>query len=140
MKMIKLVLAAAIIMSITSVASASSIAAKVWYAEASEIEDPALLYGVNASLSLSENLWISGMILTGTYDDFLADIDTSDAEVILGYTTPVMDIGIGGRYTLWTVDDIDEDLSIFGPMAYVGFGNAFGESPIGWYLGGSYLF
>lgn len=126
-------------------ALASSIAGKVWYADLTN-NDPALLYGGTASLSLGEMLWFSGMYLTGTYEDIDGwtgvDYDTSDAEVILGLSFNILDIGIGGRYSEWTMTDgVDEvELAIFGPMAYVGLGDSVGELPVGWYVGGSYMF
>lgn len=126
-------------------AAASSIAGKVWNAESEELDDTTLMYGGTASLSLGETLWISGMYLTGAYEDMLGsgiDIDTADAEVILGLSFQILDVGIGARYSEWTftADGEDVDMAIFGPMAYLGLGDSFGESPLGWYLGGSYMF
>jgi len=125
---------------------ASSIAGKVWYAEMEDIDDSTLMYGGTASLSLTESLWLSGMVLLGTYDDvggFGVDYDSADAEGVLGLTFAILDVGIGARYSLWTLSDDfsnEEELTIFGPMAYIGLGDSFGESPLGWYFGGSYMF
>jgi len=127
-------------------ALASSIAGKVWYAEMEDIDDSTLMYGGTASLSLSESLWLSGMVLLGTYDDVWGsgvDYDSADAEVVLGMSFNILDVGIGARYSLWTLSDVwgnEEELTIFGPMAYLGLGDSFGESPLGWYVGGSYMF
>ena len=130
----------------TAPAFANSIAAKTWYAEATDIEDPAWLYGVTGSLNLSEKVWISAMLLTGTYDGTntrgvpIRDVDTTDAEIVLGFTTTYIDIGIGGRYSVWSWEGIDDDFQMFGPMVYAGIGDSIAESPVGWYLGGSYMF
>lgn len=128
-----------------SSASASSIAGKIWYADL-DGNDPALLYGVTASLSLSENWWVSGMYLMGTYEDVYnsgIDYDTKDGELVLGYSFQILDIGVGARYSEWTLMDgvgNEMDLAIFGPMVYAGIGDSFGSTPLGWYVGGSYMF
>ena len=145
MKVIKGILAAALVMSMAGVASASSIAAKLWYAEVTNIEDPTLLYGVTGSISMSEKLWLSAMFLTGTYDGkntsgvTIRDVDTTDAELVIGYTANIVDIGVGARISQWTWEGIDDDFLMFGPMVYVGIGNTIGDSPVGWYIGGSYM-
>lgn len=126
-------------------ALASSIAGKVWYADLTG-NDPALLYGGSVSLSLSETLWVSGMYLTGTYEDIDGisglDYDTSDAEVMLGLSFDLLDVGVGARYSEWTfaAGGQEADLAIFGPMAYLGLGGPLGDTPLGWYVGGSYMF
>ncbi len=147
MKLVKCIMIASIVVCLTGKTTfASSIAAKAWYAEATDIKDPALLYGLTGSLSLSENLWISAMFLTGTYDGEndaglpILDVDTTDAEVVLGYSFEYIDIGIGGRVSQWKWQNIDDDFLIFGPMVYAGLGDSIGDTPIGWYLGGSYMF
>ncbi len=76
--------------------------------------------------------------MTCTYDDF--NVDTHDAEVVLGYTASIVDLGVGGRFTAWEFDGVDDELLIFGPMAYIGLGNTIGDLPLGWYIGGSYMF
>jgi hypothetical protein len=127
-------------------ALASSIAGKVWYAEADSLDDSTLMYGVSGSLSLSENLWVSGMYLMGTYEDVLGvsglEWDTADGEVLLGYSFEYFDVGVGGRYSLWTLGfgPFEEEYQIFGPMVYIGAGASFGNSPLGWYVGASYMF
>ncbi len=125
---------------------ASSIAAKVWYAEMEEIDDSTLMYGGTVSLSLGETAWLSGMVLLGTYDDVWGsgvDYDSADAEIVFGLSFGILDVGIGARYSLWTLSDAwgnEEELTIFGPMAYIGAGDLIGDSPIGWYIGASYMF
>lgn len=126
---------------------ASSIAGKVWYADAEAVDDTALMYGGTASLSLSEYLWVSGMYMMGTYEDVGGwsglDWDSVDGEALLGYSFPYFDVGVGGRYSVWsigTTEENEEEFQIFGPMVYVGAGQLIGNSPLGWYVGGSYMF
>ncbi len=146
-KLFTLTLTVMLVAGLAGSAAASSIAGKIWYAgiDVDEV-DPALMYGATASLDLGENLWISGMYLMGTYEDVYGpglDFDTSDAEVVFGFTLNILDIGIGARYSEWAMSaENDElgDMAIYGPMAYIGLGNLIGELPIGWYVGGSYMF
>ena len=145
MKVVKGMVVAAVALSIAGVASASNIAAKFWYAEMELFEDTAMNYGVSASVSMSETLWFSGAVLTGEYEDqgFNREpTDTIDAEMVLGYTASIVDVGLGARYTTWTIGDGDDadDLVIYGPMVYLGLGNTFGDASVGWYVGGSYMF
>ncbi len=152
MKVTKGILVAALVMSIAGAASASSIAGKLWYADANELEDPALHYGITGSLSIGQNMWISGMFLTGTFDDGLAiqyndhlgyiDVESTDAEVIIGGTYDILDFGVGIRYSQWTFGDSagDDEFIYGGPTVYLGLGNTFGDTPIGWYIGGTYMF
>jgi hypothetical protein len=146
MKVLKGIMVVAVIMSIAGAASASSIAAKVWYADATDIEDAALLYGGSASISMGDNLWLSGAFLTGTYDgddtdgNAIRDVDTTDAEIVLGYTANIIDIGVGARISSWEWEGVEDDFLMFGPMVYVGLGNTFGDTDLGWYVGGSYMF
>lgn len=126
-------------------ALASSIAGKVWYADSGLLEESTLMYGATASLGLGEELWLSGMFLMGTYDDVAGtgeDWESADGELMLGYSFSILDIGIGARYSLWTFrsSDFEDEINIFGPMAYIGLGDSLGESPLGWYIGGSYMF
>ncbi len=145
MKAVKGIVVAAVALSIAGVASASSIGVKAWYPKVDTADDPALHLGITGSISLSDSLWMSGMFLGGTFTDVGDlpgnDVDTADAEIVLGYTANIVDVGLGGRYTKWAdADDADDDFQIFGPMVYVGLGNTFGDAPIGWYCGGSYMF
>ena len=145
MKTVKGLVVAALVMSIAGGAHASSIGAKFWYAEADGVEDPAMHYGVSGSLSLGGNLWLSGMYLIGTFEDVggsTVDFDTADGEAVLGYTADIFDFGIGARYSKWTIGTQANgaEMQIFGPMVYAGVGNTFGDSPLGWYVGGSYMF
>jgi len=144
-KMMTLGMALVLTTALAGSALASSIAGKVWVAESEELDDSTLMYGGSASLSLGENAWISGMYLMGSYDDIFGlgiDYDAADAEVILGVSFEILDVGIGARYSEWTFRAGGEefDMAIFGPVAYIGLGDSFGDSPLGWYVGGSYMF
>ena len=145
MKVLKGIVVVALVMSIAGAASASSIAAKVWYADANELEDPALHYGLTGSLGLGESMWISGMFLTGTFDDGLGtdiDVESTDAEIILGGTYDMLDFGVGMRYSQWTFGDsaVNDEFIYGGPTVYLGLGNTIGDTPVGWYVGGTYMF
>jgi hypothetical protein len=144
MKVVKGLVVAAVALSIAGAASASSIGVKFWNPEVDTADDPALHLGVTGSASMGGNMWLSGMILAGTFEDVGNlpgnDVDTADAEIVIGYTANIVDIGLGARYTEWAdANDPDDDFKIFGPMIYVGLGNSFGDSPLGWYCGGSYM-
>ena len=142
MKVVKGIVVVAVALSIAGGAFASSVAAKVWNAEADGIDDPALHVGVSASLSLGGNLWLSGQYLAGTFEDVFImgnDFDTVDGEIVFGYTANIVDVGLGARYSEWTFGNNSDEFQIFGPMIYVGVGNTFGDSPVGWYIGGSYM-
>jgi hypothetical protein len=147
MKKTNLVLAAILTALIAGTAHAGNISAKVWYAEATDIKDPALLYGVTGYLDLGENIWISAMFLTGTYDgddtdgNPIRDVDTTDADAMIGVSLGgILDLGIGGRYSVWEWQGLKDDFQMFGPMAYAGLGDTIGDTPFGWYVGGSYMF
>ncbi len=145
MKVVKGIVVAAVALSLGGGAFASSIGVKVWNAEIDTAEDPALHLGVSGSISLSDSVWMSGMFLGGTFEDVGGftgnDIDTADAEVVLGYTANIIDVGLGCRYTEWgDVGNANADnFKIFGPMIYLGLGSTFGDSALGWYVGGSYM-
>lgn len=145
-KMMTLGMALVLTTALAGSALASSIAGKVWYAEMEAIDDSTLMYGGTVSLSLSETAWLSGMVLLGTYENIGfsgTDYKSADAEIVLGLSFDILDVGIGARYSLWTLSDgwgNEDELTIFGPMAYIGAGNLIGNSPIGWYIGGSYMF
>jgi hypothetical protein len=148
MKAIKVILVMAMTMLLIGTVRASNISAKVWYAEATDIEDPALLYGATGYLDLGANIWISAMFLTGTYDgndtdgNRIRDVDTTDAEALIGCSllNGILDIGVGGRFSVWEWQGIQDDFQMFGPTAYIGLGDNFGDLPLGWYVGGSYMF
>lgn len=135
-----------------------SVGAKLWNVNVDGY-DSALMYGATASLDLGESgFWMSAMYLTGELESEYADYDyierneveTTDTEAVLGYRIGILDIGAGVRYATWEFTDTYEQYGItykqtievvhYGPMAYVGAGNTFGDSPLGWYVSGSYMF
>ncbi len=141
MKVVKGFMVAVVALGIAGSAFASSLGGKFWYAEADGIDDPAMHVGVTGSLSLGGNLWMSGMYLLGTFEDAVwgEDFESADGEIVFGYTANIVDIGLGARYSEWAIGNNAEEFKIFGPMVYVGLGNTFGMSPVGWYVGGSYV-
>lgn len=85
------------------------------------------------------------------------DFTLTDAELLAGYSYNVIDVGIGVRHTTWEAAKLnynmvfvdgswiaetlpDSELTIFGPVVYLGAGSQFGDSPMGWYAGGSFMF
>ncbi len=122
-----------------------SVGGKLWYANVDGL-DAALLWGVSGSLDFGESgFWLSGTYLTGTFDEETSGaftVDTTDSELIFGYRASIVDIGVGVRYAVWTLGfgGDSEDLAHYGPMAYLGAGSLFGNSPLGWYVSGSYMF
>jgi hypothetical protein len=101
-----------------------------------------LMLGPTLSLS-GDTMWLSAMYMMGTLksqdSDMGVDMDIADSEAVLGFSLDILDIGVGARYSTWT-DKSGDELKILGPMAYVGLGNTFGESALGWYVGASYMF
>ncbi len=101
--------------------------------------------GPTASLDLSDSLWVSASWLIGytDWDEGAAEELTQDAEAVLAISFDWLDLGIGIRYTEDTFDvggGIEETFRKYGPMAYVGLGSSFGDSPLGWYAAGSWMF
>jgi len=129
---------------VTAAQAGLSVGGKLWYVSfGDDAVDSALMIGPKADLS-GENVWLSGMFLFGSTEAGGEDIDQQDGEVLVGLTLSLFDIGVGLRDTTWKeglrVGGQTEDMTIWGPMAYVGMGNSFGDSPIGWYAGASYMF
>lgn len=146
MKIINGIMVATMALCIAGGAHASSVAFKAWNAEIDSAKDPALHVGASVSLDLGGGLRLSGQYLGGTFDDVRGvagnNIDSTDADLALIYRANIFDIGIGGRYTEWgTRNSVStDDFQIFGPMVYLGLGDSFGDSILGWYIGGSYMF
>lgn len=135
-----------------------SVGAKLWNVNVDGY-DSSLMWGATASLDLGESgFWMSAMFLTGELESEYVDygysekneVETTDTEAVLGYRIGILDIGAGVRYATWELMDRYEDAYYivttetevvhYGPMVYVGAGNTFGDSPIGWYVSGSYMF
>jgi len=121
-----------------------SVGAKAWYADVEEADNPAFMVGPVMCVDLDRGFWISGTYLWGRYafSDGTKDLDTADAEVVLGYTASVVDVGLGARYALWRDpgSEAGGEFKIWGPMAYVGVADTFGDSAVGWYAAASWMF
>jgi len=114
-----------------------SVAAKVWYAVFDfdgEESDSTPLIGGTASLDLGEAFWVSIQYLQGEFEfdnPAFRDTEEKDGELVLGFNFEIFDLGVGVRVT-----EINE-VVVYGPVAYVGIGSTFGDSPFGWYGGAS---
>jgi hypothetical protein len=143
MKFVRQFVAAVCVLGLVTAAQAGvSLGAKAWYVSFGDDDlDNAILIGPKVDLS-GETFWLSGMFLFGSTEvsegGMTEDVDLQDGEALIGATFQLLDIGVGIRDT--TLRFRGEDMTIWGPMAYIGLGNTFGESPIGWYVGGSYMF
>lgn len=124
-----------------------SVGGKLWMVsfDDSAGADSAFMFGPKADLS-GDTFWLSGMFLFGKADasDGSGEtLDMQDGEALVGMSLSLLDIGVGVRDTTWKFSYAGSsygDLTIWGPMAYIGAGGFFGESPVGWYIGASYMF
>ncbi|NQU41312.1 MAG: hypothetical protein HQ523_15295 [Lentisphaerae bacterium] len=137
------------VLMVMSVQAGLNVGGKIWVEELTigvggdEGTVDGVAVGPTVSLDLGDSLWVSGSWLVGLFD--LEDGDnmtTQDAEAVLAMSFDWLDIGVGFRYS---VDQISlgggtEDAVKMGPMAYAGVGSSFGDSPIGWYAAGSWMF
>lgn len=148
---------------VQAVEAGFSLGGKLWYAQfADETVSDALMFGPKAEFSTGD-FWISGMFLVGKTDvsgqvpvqyydpyygyytvnqDVSFDINLQDAEVVAGMSFAIFDVGVGLRHSTWTfrAGGEEQDVKIYGPMAYVGAGSTFRDSPLGWYAGASFMF
>lgn len=118
---------------------------KVWQADISsdDSDGDALMYGPTIFADLSDTAWVSASYLLGE-EDYAGDnsTDTWDAEGIIGMSFSELEIDLGLGFRFWhneyatSNDTLDE----YGPIAYVGMGDQFGESPFGWYGSGTWAF
>lgn len=123
-----------------SAQAGGSVGLKLWYASFNDstVADDTLMIGPTLSFG-GDTVWVSAMAVVGSTKMYDEDFMMADGEAVLGYTFGILDIGIGGRYTTWTIGN-EIDLQIWGPMAYTALASSFGESPVGWYVGASYMF
>lgn len=138
-----------LMLSVLMVMSASaglSVGAKLWMQDLSidgdggEIEADGAGVGPTLSLDLGENLWVSGSWIVSVLDfDDGSDMTTQDAEAVLALSFDWIDVGIGFRYS---EDEFTGESKTrkYGPMAYVGLGDSFGDTPLGWYAAASWMF
>ncbi len=136
------------VLMVMSASAGMQVGAKVWMVD-TEYQHPGfekqeadgLAVGPTVSFDLGESFWLSAMWLVGEEDwGEGGEGTTQDAEAVLALALDWFDIGVGFRYSE------DEDLTDgakfrkYGPMAYLGAGNSFGDSPLGWYAGASWMF
>lgn len=126
-----------------------SIGVKAWELDAEVASDTATLAGIAGSVDITDSVWISGLFMAGTLtvpmifeDD---EITVSDGELFAGYSFAYLDLGGGFRYSTWEfwIGDTGEgfeECAIYGPTIYVGTGSVFGDTPLGWYAGASWMF
>lgn len=126
----------------------ASVAGKVWRSTLSlstsgiDLEsDATLMLGGTLSLDLGDVFWVTAQYLQGDFEFSLPggtlSMNEKDAEVVVGMSFDVFDVGVGARYVTMGSDDIGSEDSVFGPMVYVGVGSVIGDSPVGFYVGAS---
>ncbi len=128
---------------------------KVWHADNGQEESS--LLGWTLLCDISRNTWISGMYLAGEYEQPGDTEKNADAELLVGYSLPYVDVGLGFRYLVfdtdlhegwdwWPEEEIgynegaQRNSDIYGPMIFAGSSHVFGESPFGVYGEFSWLF
>lgn len=78
----------------------------------------------------------------GDYDyDYGATESSSEIQVVLGKAFQYFDLGVGFEYISGSYDDdgFTNEYQQYGPMLYAATGMPFGEGPLGWYAGGSFV-
>lgn len=113
---------------------------KLW-AVASDYADDTIMVGPMFSMDLNNDFWISAMGTFGKFDYGWAENYERDAEFVLGKSFQWVDVGVGFKYfsasgevtEYWGTEKFEGEG--YGPMIYVGFGQPFGELPLGWYGG-----
>lgn len=142
MKFAKCFVAGIAVMSmVLSAQAGGSVGIKLWNASFSDsdVAEDTLMVGPTLSFG-GDTAWVSAMYMQGDAETDYADVTLADAEVVVGFTFNVLDLGLGARYTTWTTATDDDEWKIWGPMAYLALGSTFGDSPIGWYAGASWMF
>jgi hypothetical protein len=130
------------VLMVVSASAGMNVGAKVWVEEIDGVAD-GVAVGPTLSIDLGDSLWLSGSWLVASLeDDFGVELTSQDAEMVLALSMDWVDVGVGFRYS--------EDEFVFGadaftarkmgPMAYVGLGSSFGDSALGWYGAGSWMF
>ena len=136
------------VLMVVSATAGMTVGAKVWVVDESyqfdggaEHTADGVAIGPVISVDLGDTFWLSASWLIGDNEwEDGADETVQDAEIVLAMSLDWFDLGVGFRYSE------DEDLVTaanyrkYGPMAYVGVGNSFGDSPIGWYAAASWMF
>ena len=134
------------VLMVVSAQAGMTVGAKVWVQELSiealgdEITADGAGVGPTVSIDLSENLWLSGSWIVSVLDfEDDSDMTTQDAEAVLALSFDWIDLGVGFRYSEDEFPDQSKTRK-YGPMAYVGLGSSFGDSPVGWYAAASWMF
>lgn len=139
-----------LLLSVLMVVSASAglqVGAKAWMIEGTfdggggELDTDGVMVGPTLSIDLGDSLYCSAMWLIGEEDwGGGLEYDTQEAEIVLAIAFDWFDIGIGCRYTEDELQSDGTKARRLGPMAYLGAGNSFGDSPLGWYAGAAWMF
>jgi hypothetical protein len=139
------------VLMVMSASAGMQIGAKIWVQDTSfqypgfdETTADGVAVGPQVSFDLGDSWWVSASWLVAE-SEWEGDLEetTQDAEAVLALSLEWFDIGVGFRYS----EDEDplrgessEKYRKYGPMAYVGAGDSFGDSPLGWYAGASWMF
>lgn len=124
-----------------------NVGVKVWEVDASyqgneEITGNGTFFGPIIGLDLPNDFWISAWAVQGEleYTGNAYSYDTMDSEIVFGKGFfNLVDVGLGFRYSETYNDDVEKSAS-YGPVVYIGAGGGFGNSPLGWYGGSSWMF
>ncbi len=136
------------VLMVMSASAGMQIGAKAWnsmgtyqHATMGERDTDSVVLGPTLLLDLGDSFLLSAMWLFGEEDWGAGEeYDSQEAEAVLVWALDWLDIGVGVRYT--DEEDVanDDKLRRLGPMVYVGTGASFGDSPLGWYAGASWMF
>lgn len=105
--------------------------------------------GVYFAWDINDRLWLSAGYVGGSVDfrisglDVTGTIEEVDADIIIGWSLAKIDVGVGYRYTEFTVDTLGRSTPTesAGPMVFLGGGNLFGPlTSWGYYWGLAYMF
>ncbi len=108
-----------------------------------------LFPGVYASWDVTDHLWITVGYVEGepdaTFGTSPGSIEELDSDLIIGWSFPKLEVGVGYRHAEFTLSSPPSDpftTTSTGPMVYLGGGNLFGEDRWGWgyYWGAAYMF
>ncbi len=110
--------------------------------------DSDLFPGVYFAWDLTDRLWISAGYVAGEVDFTLTGSTTSgsieevDSDLIVGWSFPKLDVGVGYRLAEFTTITNDGRFPVTstGPMVYLGGGDLFGQYRWGYYWGVAYMF
>jgi hypothetical protein len=120
-------------------AGSGGIGAKLW-AASDNYDASGVLFGVLGHYAINEQLWVLGQAYVGSMeDDSGFTEDELDIEGAVAWSFPYIDVGAGFRYAKFTYEGVYTEES-YGPMLYLGSSQYFGDLPLGWYAGFSWMF